>query len=134
MNLRETGIISECQLKAIRSGGKGGQHVNKVSTKMELAFDIAGSSVLDDETKSKLLTRLSGKISKDGLLRITEDSERSQHENRIKIIKKFLRLLENALKEKKKRKPTRVPKKAIEARKKEKSVRKERLQNRKPDY
>ena len=134
MDLHSLQLETECLLKATRSGGKGGQHVNKVSTRIELAFDIPNSALLDDAQKAILLEKLAGKISSEGVLRLTEDSDRSQHANREKIIDKFYTLLEKALRPVKKRKKTKVPKavktKRLESKKRKsekKSLRRERF-------
>ncbi len=116
MSLQDLQLHKETSIKATRSGGAGGQHVNKVSSKIELTFDIPGSKLLSDEQKNILLTKLDSKLSSEGILRITEDSDRSQHENKEKAIAKFYLLLENALKPVKKRKKTRVSKAAKEKR------------------
>jgi ribosome-associated protein len=110
MSLTELFLEKEASLKATRSGGAGGQHVNKVSSKIELTFDIPNSKLLSDEQKNILLEKLSSRLTTDGVLRITEDGDRSQHENREKAIAKFYSVLEIALKPVKKRKKTRVPK------------------------
>jgi ribosome-associated protein len=102
----------EYQMKAVRSGGAGGQHVNKVSSRVELYFDISASQVLTDEQKSTLLTKLRSKLTEDGVLRITEDTSRSQHANREAVVKKLHALIEHALKKPKKRVATKVSKAA----------------------
>ena len=102
-------LSGECILKATRSGGKGGQHVNKVSSRIELTFDIPASRLLTDEQKLILQEKLATRLSSTGELRITEDSARSQHENREKVFKKFYSLLEKALTPVKKRKKTKIP-------------------------
>jgi ribosome-associated protein len=102
----------EYQMKAVRSGGAGGQHVNKVSSRVELYFDISASQVLTDEQKSTLLTKLRSKLTEDGVLRITEDTSRSQHANREAVVKKLHALIEQALKKPKKRVATKVSKAA----------------------
>ncbi len=110
MSLHDLYLEQECKLKATRSGGAGGQHVNKVSSRVELTFDIPGSRLLSDEQKNILLEKLESKLTTEGVLRITEDSDRSQHENRENVVKKFYALLEKALKPVKKRKKTKIPK------------------------
>lgn len=102
----------EYELRAVRSGGAGGQHVNKVSSRVELYFDITKSSVLTDEQKSVLLTKLQTKLTEEGVLRITEDTSRSQHANREAVVKKLHTVLEAALKKPKKRVATKVSKAA----------------------
>ncbi len=110
MSLHDLYLEQECTLKATRSGGAGGQHVNKVSSRIELTFDIPGSRLLSDEQKNILLEKLASRLTTEGVLRITEDSDRSQHENRENAVKKFYAVLERALKPVKKRKKTKIPK------------------------
>ncbi|HET6990860.1 MAG TPA: peptide chain release factor-like protein, partial [Bacteroidia bacterium] len=108
MLLSGLNLVKECFIKATRSGGAGGQHVNKVSSKIEIMFDIPNSKLLSDEQKNILLVKLDSRLTTDGVLRITEDSDRSQHENKEKAIRKFYTILENALKPVKKRKKTKI--------------------------
>lgn len=103
---------SEYKIIAVRSGGAGGQHVNKVSTRVELYFDVTKSAVLSDEQKLRLQEKLKSKITEDGILRITEDTSRSQHANREAIIKKLYAMIEQALKKPKKRIKVKVSKAA----------------------
>ncbi len=113
--------FSEYEIKAVRSGGAGGQHVNKVSTRVELYFNVSESAVLSLEQKDLIISKLSSKITEEGILRLTEDTSRSQHTNREAVVKKLHAVIEAALKRPKKRKPTKVPK----------SVKKKRLENKK---
>ena len=116
MPLIDLNLVKECAIKAIRSGGAGGQHVNKVSSKIEIMFDIPNSKLLSDEQRNILLVKLDSRLTTEGVLRITEDGDRSQHENREKAILKFYTILENALKPIKKRKKTRISKAVKEKR------------------
>lgn len=127
-------LSGECVLKATRSGGKGGQHVNKVSTRIELTFDIPASRLLTEEQKLILQEKLATRLSSTGELRITEDSARSQHENREKVFKKLYALLEKALTPVKKRKKTRVPAGVKAKRLESKKKKSEKKQLRKKDY
>ena len=96
-------LLKEVSFKAVRSGGKGGQNVNKVSTKVQLSFDVANSNFLSDEQKEIILNKLSSKISEEGILKLTADSERSQFSNKEIVSEKFLALIQKALTPKKKR-------------------------------
>ncbi len=116
MSLEELQLIKECKFKATRSGGAGGQHVNKVSSKIEITFDIPNSNILSDEQKNILLVKLNSKLSSEGVLRITEDGARSQHENKDQAINKFYGILAQAFKVVKKRKKTKITKGAKEKR------------------
>ncbi|MBV6477346.1 MAG: Peptidyl-tRNA hydrolase ArfB [Ignavibacteria bacterium] len=102
-NIKRENIVKEFEFKTSRSGGKGGQNVNKVETRIELIFDVISSVNLNEKQKSKILKRLKNKIGKDGRLRIVSQTERSQFLNKISAIEKFFELMEIALKEEKKR-------------------------------
>jgi ribosome-associated protein len=88
---------------ASRSSGPGGQNVNKVSTKIELRFDVVNSRLLREGERETLFLKLGRKISGDGVLIIIAQSERTQLKNRDKAIEKFYSLIERALKPEKKR-------------------------------
>jgi ribosome-associated protein len=115
-------IEREFLIKTSRSGGKGGQNVNKVSTKVEIHFDIAGSSAIPEEAKEKLLEKLKNKLTLEGKLIVVSQAARSQLENKEIAKKKLHKILENALKEKKPRKATKPSKAAKEKRLKEKKM------------
>lgn len=113
--MKGNSLLTSCILKNLiittaRSGGKGGQHVNKVSSKVELFFDIKNSECLDDEQKSILLKKLKNKISNEGVLHISEDSERSQLRNKKLAEKKLLFLIEKSFQKEKNRVPTKPTK------------------------
>ena len=102
-------ILNEVIFKASRSGGKGGQNVNKVSTKVELYFNVYDSLYLSYEDKITLLNKLSNRIDKTGVLKLDSQTERSQFQNKQIVSEKFKNLLREALKKPKKRlktKPT----------------------------
>jgi ribosome-associated protein len=133
--MNKVNIIKELQFKAVRSSGAGGQHVNKVSTKIELVFDVYNSKSLDDTEKEKVYLKLKNRLTKDYILLLQCDESRSQFKNKELAIKRFLKLLENALKEPKKRKATKPTKSAIEKRLKGKKKAAEKKVNRnKPDW
>ena len=113
-------IIQELQFKAIRSGGAGGQHVNKVSSKVALTFDLNNSEALSEEEKERIALKLSNRLTKENLLLLQSDESRSQHKNKEIVIDRFLNILENALKVPKKRKKTKPSKSAVESRVKSK--------------
>jgi ribosome-associated protein len=111
--MRKINFGSEFEFQASRSGGKGGQNVNKVSTKIELCFDINNSMLLKDEEKNILLVKLKNKIDKKGVLRLVSQKERSQLLNKLDAIKKFYSIVEKAFKKEKKRhktNPTKISK------------------------
>lgn len=109
-------IKSELIYRSSRSGGKGGQNVNKVETKVEARFDVAASAALTNEEKTLILEKLANQISGEGILGIVNQTERSQLANKLLAEEKLLKLLKKALQKPKKRKPTRVPKGVKEAR------------------
>lgn len=109
-------LVSELQFKGIRSSGAGGQHVNKVSSKVELSFEIKKTNALTTFEKERILEKLSNKINKENVLILQCDESRSQHKNKELVIKRFLMLIENALKVPKVRRKTKPKKSAIEKR------------------
>lgn len=114
MNKEE--IIKELNFKATRSSGAGGQHVNKVSSKVELTFDLSNSNALSDSEKKLLIEKLPSRLTKENILILFCDESRSQHKNKELIIKKFLELLSQNLVRPKKRRPTKPGKSAIQKR------------------
>jgi ribosome-associated protein len=111
MNIRDRNLQDEFVFQASRSGGAGGQHVNKVSTKVELRFHIANSALLSEEEKAIIFDRLINKINNLGELIIVSQTFRSQLKNKENVIEKFYRLIEKALTPRIKRigtKPTRA--------------------------
>ena len=117
--------LAEIRYRASRSGGPGGQHVNTSSTKIELEFDVAGSPSLTDAQRARIMERLANRIDGDGVLRLSSSSSRSQHQNREDATERLARLLAEALKERKRRRKTKIPRAAKEARLKEKKKRAE---------
>ena len=104
--MRKIDFESEFKFQASRSGGKGGQNVNKVSTKVELNFDVINTKLLSDEEKNTLIEKLKNKIDKNGILKIVSQNERSQFLNKLDAIKKFYILIGKAFKKEKPRHKT----------------------------
>jgi ribosome-associated protein len=107
---------SEISFAASRSGGPGGQNVNKVSSRVTLSFDVVRSSALSEEQKKSILRTLATRINKDGILRIVSQRTRSQEMNREDALERFSELLRIALTPKRLRIKTRVPGAAKERR------------------
>jgi ribosome-associated protein len=109
-------LIKELNFKAIRSSGPGGQHANKVSSKIELTFNIEVSKVLSDEQKSLLLKNISSRLTKENLLILFCDESRSQHKNKEIVIERFLQIINKGLIVPKPRKPTKISKATVRKR------------------
>ena len=98
-------LEKELRYRTMRSSGSGGQHVNKVETKVELLFDVDNSQALSDAEKQRIREELGRRINKDGLLVVGAGNRRSQMLNKSAALKKFERLLTRALQPRKKGKP-----------------------------
>jgi len=125
---RREALINELEIKAVRSSGPGGQHVNKVSTKVELRFNIQNSRILLNNEKFLINLKLSNRISAEGELIITDQSSRSQLKNKDFAISRFILLIEQALKQPKTRvatKPTKQSKRKRIDNKKKLSMKKQ---------
>ena len=116
MNFTKDDLQKEVSYKTSRSGGKGGQNVNKVSSKVELLFDIAQSNLFTDEQKALLLPKLQSRLNRDGYLQVMSEEERSQYLNKEKALEKLQQILTRALHRPKARKATKPSKAMIEAR------------------
>src|SRR5213079_1940233 len=99
----------ELHFDASRSGGPGGQNVNKVSTRVTLTFDVLHSSALPSEQRRRILARLRTRINKDGLLRVVSQRTRSQELNREDVTARFAELSAAALTKQRPRMKTKVP-------------------------
>lgn len=130
LSLIETEII----LKAVRSGGKGGQHVNKVSTKVELYFDIVASQGLSEEEKKIISEKLAARINSKGMLIVVSQEDRTQLGNKKIVFGKFRELLQQALRKRKKRKATKPTATSKESRIRQKKKRGELKSLRKTDW
>jgi ribosome-associated protein len=99
----------ELDFVASRSAGPGGQNVNKVSTRITLRFEVAGSPSLAPGDKERILERLATRINNAGVLRVTSQRHRTQAANREAAAERFAELVRDALEESPERRPTRVP-------------------------
>jgi ribosome-associated protein len=124
-------LIKELTFKTSRSGGKGGQNVNKVSSKVELIFNPQNSLLFTDDEKVLLLERLANRLDSEGNLHIVSQEDRSQLLNKQRTVIKLVKLLTQCLQVEKKRKPTKIPKAVIAKRLNNKAINSFKKENRK---
>lgn len=128
-------LKSELSFKAVRSSGAGGQHVNKVSSKVILSFDIAQSHGLTAAEKELLKSKLQSRLSSDVVLSLQADEDRSQIRNKQIVSRRFFEILKTALVPQKQRKITAIPRVVKEKRREEKRLRSAIKQHRRrPDF
>jgi ribosome-associated protein len=130
MNFSKSDLQKEITYKTSRSGGKGGQNVNKVSSKVELLFSIDNSLLFNEEEKQLLNSKLGSRFNKDGLVQVICDEERSQYLNKEKAVERLVVLLTRALHKPKNRKATKPGKAAKAARLNAKRIQGEKKENR----
>ena len=121
---------AELRFRTARSGGPGGQHVNKTSTKVAVLWNVARSESLSEAQRERLLAKLSNRIDARGVLRITSTDSRSQFQNREAAVDRINEIVRKALQVPKPRKKTRPPKRAVEGRLAEKKKRAEKKESR----
>jgi ribosome-associated protein len=109
-------LSPELTIKAVRSSGAGGQHLNKVSTKIEVYFNIPASRLLHADQKQLLMEKLHHMLNEEGTLRVVSQASRSQVKNKEIAIGKLQRLIEKALTPAKKRLKTKAPRSVAEKR------------------
>jgi ribosome-associated protein len=106
---------SELRFTASRASGPGGQHVNKVNSRVTLQFDLAGSPSLDPAQRERIARKLGGRVTAAGLLKLHSQRHRSQAANRAELIRRFSTLLQEALRRRPRRRKT-VPSQAVHQR------------------
>ena len=121
-------LLSELDFVTSRSSGPGGQHVNKVNTKVSLRFDVINSGLLSGEQKQTLLLKLASRITKEGILTISSANKRSQLRNKEATLQRLEKLLAQAFATKKKRKRTAPTKASVQKRLHEKRLQAEKKQ------
>jgi len=127
-------LLSELNFKAVKSSGAGGQHANKVSSKVILNFRVSDSQALSINEKEILLKNLKSKLTKDRMLILNCDESRSQHKNKEIAIKRFIDLIQEGLIVPKKRKITKPSKSIAQKRLDEKNKQSElKISRKKPD-
>ncbi|NEU08162.1 aminoacyl-tRNA hydrolase [Flavihumibacter sp. R14] len=120
MLISKQDILREVSFKTSRSGGKGGQNVNKVSSKVELNLDVERTQLFSEEQKQLLKQKLRKRINSEGILQVITEEERSQYLNKERSLEKLIELLGHALHKPKLRKATKPGKAAVEKRLKNK--------------
>ena len=116
---------SELSFRYARSGGPGGQHVQRTESKVELLFDLAHSPSLSEEQRQRAMAQLHSRIDQAGVLHLSSQATRSQHENREAVVTRVQQILAAALRPRKKRRPTRPSKAARQRRLEDKRRRSE---------
>jgi len=134
MNFTKEDLQKEVTYKTSRSGGKGGQNVNKVSSKVELLFNFDQSALFTEEEKQLLWSKLQSRLNKDSNLQVVCEEERSQLLNKEKALEKLQLILINALHQPKLRKAVKPTKAMIAARLAKKKIQSAKKENRKKNF
>lgn len=130
MNRQWQALLTEVTYRTSRSSGKGGQHVNKTETRVELLFPLAESQLLDAIQKQRIRGYCPNRIDQDGVLHVVSEESRSQLTNKEFAQQRFLVLIDEALRPRKKRVPTKPSKASKEKRIQAKKARSETKQRR----
>lgn len=123
---------SELTYRASRAGGAGGQHVNTSSTRIELLWNVRTTGALDEDTRTRVLEKLSSRIDGEGCIRVVSSARRSQTQNREAAESRLVELVQQALVVQKRRRPTKPSRGAKEARLSEKKKRGDTKRQRRP--
>jgi len=134
MNFTKADLQKELTYRASRSGGKGGQNVNKVATKVELLFNLQQSALFTEEDKIWLTAKLENRLNRDGLIHLVSEESRSQLENKERAVNRLYSILEQAIQRPKIRKAIKVSKHARAKRLEQKRLQSVKKQLRKSDY
>ena len=118
-------LHAELSFKTSRSGGSGGQNVNKVSTKVLLEFGVVNSKLLDENQREIIQLKLASKINSEGILQVVSQTERTQLKNKKIALEKFNLLITNCFLVRKERKATKIPKAVKEKRLNDKRIKSE---------
>ena len=128
-------ILKVVSFKTSRSGGKGGQNVNKVSSKVELIFNIDDAEFFSEEEKQRLKEKLAARLDSEGLLHVVSQEDRSQLLNKQRTILKLMAILKAGLEVQKARKATKIPRAVKEKRLANKAQRSQKKEDRrKPNF
>lgn len=126
--------LAELEFRFSASSGPGGQHVNKAETKITLFFDVAHSPSLSESQRARLLEKLASRLDNNGVLQVSAQTQRSQHQNRAEALARLQKLLADALVIPRKRRPTKPSQAAQERRIQAKQQRGKRKQDRGRDW
>ncbi len=127
-------LQKELAYKTSRSGGAGGQHVNKVESKVTLIWNVNESESMTEDEKIRVRQKLANRLNKDGLLQMEASTERSQVKNKEIVTARFFDLLYQTLKKEKKRVATKIPKSQILDRLDRKKKQSQKKQNRRKKF
>lgn len=125
-------LLTELRFRMVRASGAGGQHVNKVATKVLLSFDLENSQGLSEEQKARLKERLANRLTSNAQLQLQCGETRSQLRNKRIVIQRFFELIDRGLEIQQVRKPTKIPKGVQRKRLEDKKRQSQKKANRRP--